>query len=663
MAIRPLTRDHSNVSLLQKSGPRSLPGPDTLRPGRDRKRGGGDVAGSYGIMSLQSERDRQTRLLNTYKGDIDVFAMVRQVMRRLPPWTLTETVPDAGDAQHKALLDSFFHLPDGENTCQQIVRCTVARMKMLGKAHWVLRRLTDETAAVPGGVLAMQRAVIETLAKSLGVDETAATAAVHDMLGANSPIGFELLNGAVRYDKQRRVWQQATGSVGQPREFPEDDVLEFKIMDPAGGVMSELERMEAWSDASVRVFKLNSDAVKTGGMADLLIVLYGSNKREVERLEALMEDRADPARTEDVWLPMVTHSTAPEGQRVGVEQVELSRRGRESLHLEFDKQLRVRKAGATGVPLAAVGEWQQLNRANMETADYILMQHEILPTCVDFAGQVNEQLLVDVFGYTDYEFGFEAVDLRGEEFAHEQDQAYLKTGILTPYAYWTKVHGEAGAEAMLEQLKKLGIDEAAAKIPWQYTNNRWAPMTEQIPKSLGGSETPPTAVKVPGLPGAQPEGAVGAPAAAEGGMMPPAGEAPTAPAADAAAMTKALDHWQEECTASLRKNGVVYCPEADAAAWRVLPQQMYLSLGKSLNSCTSAVEVSSAFKDARAVLRVGVEKLEKAKTPQHVLRSMADTINEVFMARDEHAQMAITERLRQEAAGFETEPTEPLKKA
>ena len=144
MAIRPLTRtSQSNVSLLQKARTGALTVPDTLRSNRNRKRGDADsTTGSF--LSLQSERDRLSRLFNTYKHDIDIFAMVRQVMRRMPPWTLVETVPGAGDEQHKAVLDSLFHLPDGENTCQQIVRCTVARMKMVGKAHWVLRRLDEE---------------------------------------------------------------------------------------------------------------------------------------------------------------------------------------------------------------------------------------------------------------------------------------------------------------------------------------------------------------------------------------------------------------------------------------------------------------------------------------------------------------------------------------
>ena len=489
MAIRPLTRtSQSNVSLLQKARTGALTVPDTLRSNRNRKRGDADsTTGSF--LSLQSERDRLSRLFNTYKHDIDIFAMVRQVMRRMPPWTLVETVPGAGDEQHKAVLDSLFHLPDGENTCQQIVRCTVARMKMVGKAHWVLRRLDEEAAALPGGALSLQRNIVQALAKQFDLNVSEANNAVHDLLGANAPIGFELLGGALRYDKQRRVWEQSAGT-SSLKEFPAEDVLEFKVMDPTGGVMSELERLESWSDASVRVFKLNADAVKTGGMADLLIVLYGSNKREVERLEALMEDRADPARTQDVWLPMVTHSTAPEGQRVGVEQVELSRRGRESQHIEFDKGLRVRKAGATGVPLQAVGEWQQVNRANMETADYILMQHEIMPWCEDFAGQVNEQLVTEVFGYTDWEFGFEQMDMRGQEFAHTQDQDLLKTGVLTPYDYWVQAHGKDRADAMLEQVVKLGIDEQAMKIPWQYTGNKWAPVTEQVPAALGGPEPP-----------------------------------------------------------------------------------------------------------------------------------------------------------------------------
>jgi hypothetical protein len=684
MAIRPLTYvPTSNVALLHKAQAGTVTRPDAGRGLRKGKGGGGALTDNIGgTMSLQSEYARISRLFNTYKYDIDVFAMVRQVMRRMPPWRLEETVPGAGTEANKVLLDSFFHLPDGENTCQQIVRCTIARMKMVGKAHWALRRLDDQAlrAAAPGseGALALQHNIVNALSKQFDLNLADANAAVQDLLGSRAPIGFELLAGALRYDKQRRVWQQSTGGVGAGKEFAAEDVLEFKIMDPTGGVMSELERLESWSDASVRVFKLNADAVKTGGMADLLIVLYGSNKREVERLEALMEDRADPARTEDVWLPMVTHSTAPEGQRVGVEQVELSRRGRESMHLEFDKALRVRKAGATGVPLQAVGEWQQVNRANMETADYILMQHEIMPWCEDFRGQVNEQLVVDVFGITDWEFGFDEVDLRGQEFAHEQDQDLLKTGALTPYDYWVKTHGGARAEAMLAAVVALGIDEAAVKIPWQFTGNKWAPITEQIPPALGGPEPPKppapvlpfgatTAVNPANASTNPAEGNAAPPAEggtppAPGGMMPP-----NVPAANADAMMKSLDHWQEECTVSMRKSGLVYCPEADAAAWRVLPQQMYLSLGKSLNSCTSVVEISNTFKDARGVLRVASDKLEKVKTPQHVMRSMTDAINEVFMARDQHAQLAVAERLRQEAEGFETEaatvPAPPLKKA
>ena len=123
------------------------------------------------------------------------------------------------------------------------------------------------------------------------------------------------------------------------------------------------------------------------------------------------------------------------------------------------------------------------------------------------------------------------------------------------------------------------------------------------------------------------------------------------------AMTKVLDLWQAAATTALRKCGVAYDPEAAAAAWSLLPGQMYLAIDRELYGCASVPEVSAVFKDARAILRVGTEKLEKVMAPQHVLRALTSSIDEVFMARGQDAQRLLADELRADDAPFETEVT------
>ena len=648
MPYHPATR--SNVALA-KGSPFTLPlnkaaARDKLRPGKrlNADQGRDDP---FSFLTLEAERQRIARLWSTYHGDIDIFAMVRQVMRRVPPWELQETEFGKGAEANERLLLDFFHRPDGTNSCQAILRSTIARLKMIGNAYWLLRYVGDEDDAGGGEALAKMRGpVAEEVADRTGMTKAEVIGIMEGALSGTQPIGFEYLEGAVRYDGKDGVWKQAVSS-GQPKTYRPERVIEFKSLDPAGGVLSELRWLEPWSDASVQTFILNRDGVRTGGMADKLIVLYGVSAKEAIRIEGYMADRADPARTEDTWLPIVTHATAAiEGQRLGVDSVELSSKGRDAQHGQFDETLRIRKSGVTGVPLSTVSEYRSVNRANMAEDNRKLIEHEIWPDCTDMAVAITENVIVEYFGITDWQFGFEKPDTRGQELAHKQDIEDLRSGVTTPYNYWVQVHGKAATEEMLKEIAAAGGDVELTKVPWYVSGGQWTPMTDIIGEvSTEGAKAPASpALPLPVSPEAEEEAGAGQ-EGAEAGRTQPAPEQ----------LERALDIWQKAATEVFRKTGAAYDPGASNVAAQMLPRQMYEYVDRRLWSAQSVPEISMAFKDARAVIQRAASTLEKVEVPQSLLRHMTDTMEEIFAARNRDARVIVRAAAEDEEP-FETEP-------
>jgi len=647
----PATR--SNVALAKRS-PFPLPLDKAATRTRDKLRPGGRLgltAGEedpYNFFGVESKRQALQRLWATYHNDIDIFAMARQVMRRIPPWKLEEAERGQGDQANERILNDFFHRPDGVNSCQAILRCTIARLKMIGDAYWLLRYAGDEDEA--GGsssesLMKVRGPLAEAIAKRTELTKAEVDDVLDGVLSGVQPIGFEYLEGAMIFNKDAGTWTQAVGNTGTKTHIA-DRVVRFQNLDPAGGVLSELKWLEPWSDASVQTFILNRDGVRTGGMADMLIVMYGVSETEARRLEAWMMDRADPARTEDMWLPIITHATGMENQRVGVDSVKLSDKGRDAQHGQFDDALRVRKSGTTGVPLSTVGEWKSVNRANMEEDNRKLIEYEVWPDCMDMAVAITENIVVEKFGIMDWTFGFEKPDTRNQELAHKQDIEDLRSGVTTPYAYWVERHGMAAADEMLREIKLAGGDIELAKIPWYVSGGKWTPMTDIIGET-GAVQATPAATPEEGIP-QSPADETGSGTTEQAVAPQPAPEQ----------LERTLDAWQKSATDVFRKTGVAYDPSASNVAAQMLPRQMYSYVDRRLCYAQSVPEISMAFKDARAVIQTAAGKLEKVEVPQSLYRRMTDTMEEIFAARNRDARVIVQAAAEGEEP-FQTEPVPP----
>lgn len=626
----------SRVALTKGHGPMPpvMPRPSGELEKARRKLGGGDDGrpdGLGGVFGLEARLLQFRRQMGIWHEDIDIFAMVRQVMRRVPPWTLEETVRGQGDEASEAALRDLFHLPDGRSPLQCILRVTVGRLKMTGEAHWLLRYPDDEFGGDDQALVKHRERLMAGLL-SAGYDHGVAKQAAEDALRSDRPIGFEYLPGAVAWDKTRGAWVQMTAP-GKTRVLTkhQERVVTFRTDDPAGGPLSENQWLAMWSDASIATFRLNRDSVRTGGMADLLILLYGVTERDATRIQAEMWDRADPARTEDYYIPIVAQAMAGPGERVGADSVELSKKGRDANWLEFDSELKVRKSGATGVPLSSVGEYRHVNRSIIEWADRALVEHEVLPWCEDLEAAIQEHVVVGAMGITDWRFGFKAVDTRNQELAHSQDQDLLKTGVISPYEYWTKTHGPETAEAMLRDIAAQGLDAEQMKLPWYLSGGKWMPLSQIV--APGSAAASPAASPPAATPPESPEESL----ADEGGAVLQQGLA--APEA----MLQALDAWQQATTEAMRRGGLAVADDEGAAAAQSLPRHMWMEVAKRLYYARSVPEVSETFRDARAVLRKARQRLEKADPPPHVRRALHDAIEEVFIARNRDAARRVAE--------------------
>ena len=630
---------------LAKASPRgSLAGRDRRRPKGQR----GASQRSESMMGLTgTARGQFERWMKTFHYDIDVYAMYRQIMKRTPNWKLDEVVLGKGNPQNKEGLEQFFHLPDGRHPCQQILRATVARTSMIGDAYWLLRYVGDEERSKAYGLL---RKTIQD-GEVRGMVEKA----LEPMLEGVTPIGFEYLAGSVVWDKDEKVWVQAIGS--QVVEHPEQDVVRFENMDPAGGPMNTLRWLEAWSDASVSTFKLNADAVATGGMTDTLVILYGVSNNERRRIEALAYDRADPARVDEQYIPMFVNASGMPGDRIGAQAVELSQRGREAGFGEFDKELRIRKAGATGTPLSAVGEFRSVNRATMEEMTRMMVEFEIWPSCTDLAESVTEQIIAERFSVDDWEFAFAKPDTRSAELAHQQETDNVKNGATAPYNRWVDLHGQEQADVMLANLAQQGDDEERYKVPWVVSGGKWMPMTD-----AGGEEAAPMAL----------EGQPGAKAAAEGvagdeqgngagATSQPGQEQPTGNKRDAGKastpteMAASLDSWQATATSTLRKRGTAVDDDALAKVNTVLPSVLVEHISTRLVSAETPHDVSDAFRDGRSVLNKAAERFEEVRGPLlgPAYQIMAAAMGQVFDDRNSDARRRLTEQASEMDAGFE----------
>jgi len=610
MAITPI-ENGDPYRFAKAKQPRRVVRSDVLRPLSGKRRGLQAGAGIRGLTDrgLDSEQRRWWR---TFEGDVDVFAMILKPAYLLPPWTLTEVEDGAGSESELELLRMFFHRPDGRLSCSAILWVTAVRLTALGEAYWLLRREVDpedeeqirkqkEESKRPGELLGtFAKQFQERFGKSPSLEIMhQAKERVETM--AKQPIGFEWLQGAVKRKKDEpEVFVQVVGEFGKTAEFPASDIVEFMWPDPVrGGGLNLLKVLEPYSDTTVQIMVMNRDAARTGGMADLLLVVPGISRDERDRLEESMLDRADPARSDELFIPMVARQDVPfEDKPVqSAYSVELSKRGREMGWPDFDDRIMYRKSGVTGVPGALVGRYKDVNRSNMDAQRRELFEERVQPLCNMMSQEITEQIIIEQFGIESYEFGFEDVDLRTEEFAQKQDSERMREGVLTWAQRYEKEHGKKNLETMLERLEALGADPELLQSPMIYSGNKWLFLSD-----LAGEEEPEPA-PVAGVAARQP---ALPPLPEEQGEGQPSNKVPEE-AGDVAEAAKALDTWQRAATRALRETGFAEALNEAAVMRMYLAPDIWELTVERLERAEEPSDVSDAF----APLRAGVRSQEE----------------------------------------------------
>jgi len=614
-------------------------GADSMQPYSGARRGlDASAAGRIGWLDATSAGSQQQRLWRTWQGDADVFAMLLKPAYLLPPWRLDEVEEGAGSDAELEILKMFFHRPDGRLSFSAILWVTAVRLTALGEAHWLLRRNPDpimddqQSGTVTTRLLKQIEQKDPGLWKAfveLGDDgmSTMLARVAQDVQGvAKRPIGFEWMQGAVmRKPNDPTRFVQQVGQIGK-KDYPQEDVVEFVWPNPATGKgLNLLEALEPYSNASVQVMVMNRDAARTGGMADLALVIPGISPAERMRLEALMLDRADPARSDEYYVPIVVRQETMPDERTpaGAYSVELSRKGRDMTWTDFDDRLVYRKSGITGVSAALTGRYKDVNRSNMEEQRRQLFEERVGPLTELVADNVNEQILVEQFGIESWELGFEEVDLRSEEFAQRQDTEQFADGTLTWADRYLKKHGKTKLDDMLERLQGLGANVNLLRTPlmksgqnlvWLADLAKVKPEEASAAAGLGEQfgESVLPALAHPAKPSAGEP-----PLPVKTGEESPPAQAgvDVAGAATTPGLGKALeslDAWQKHAAQALRENGFAEAEWQAATARQYLAADLWEWALEKLEQARTVVEVSDVFAPLRKGLRDAELLMSKA---------------------------------------------------
>lgn len=670
------------ADLAQKAvGPSPLR--DMLRPSRERRSPRETTTGTRDILPLQglARAARQRKLFRAWEADLDLVAMVMKMTSTLPRWKLEEREAGQGSPENHMLLEQFFHLPDGRHSFQTILRLTLGRMRLLGDCHWLMRYPDGGDGkggdGKGGSVQKTQRARLhQRIAESIGPqlveaieevtpgDRGLIARAVADVVtaSASAPIGFEWLEGDVQYNAPEDTYVQTIG-FGSTKKYDAIEVVEFRVLSPTGKPLNTMQLTEKWSDASVQVFGLNRSAARTGGMTDMLLVVNGISAHDRKLLEAKMLSRADPRRQDDYWVPMVMRAEGVE-DGVDVHSVELSKRARDAMWEAFDEGLKVRKSGAMQVPLGMVGEYKQINRANMDFQQRELVS-DVFSIGSDICEATTEQVIVERLGIEDWVLALEEPDLRNEEFAHRQDTVDQETGVLSLFDRMVARHDPYYVEqlaARLADVSELSPDEITErlKVPMMKVGKEWVWLDDLIDVEEEVEEpvtAPAPAATFEGPPGETP-GTPGDEGAASTDGTPAQSAEVTRTLATPEAMLATLDDWQRGATERWRAVGIAYDDEGAAEALKVLPSAVWRAIDVMLHRATTPAGISDAFMRPRRLLRETDAIIKRVELPQSQLASLHATLADVFMAREEDGYAAAQAEIAGEGPEFETKPEE-----
>lgn len=638
---------------------------DALRAPVERESLHEDSLLSRSLRRVGQAAERKA-LFDAWEEDIDLVAMTWALMQAVPVWKLEERVRGKGLPENRIILESFFHLPDGRQNFQNLLRVTVGRYKLLGDAYWLLKKPSEQVQEVARRSQQMARVAANRLSKALRLPggeatrlEGALTVQFQKQLDrlASLPPGFEFLDGDVERVGDEYV---QTVSFGRSKTYSADRVIEFRSPSPRGGVFNIMKALLPYSRASVRVFQLNRAGAQTGGMADMLIAIDGISDAERRRLEQRMMSRADPRRDIDQYLPLIVRAQSLDpDQRVRLSSVRISERERDAKWGEWDRELRVRKSGAMQVALSQVGEWRTVNRATKDQSKRDLID-EALALTSDICNTVTERIIVETFGIEDWVLTVVPPDLRDAEFAHKQDLQDQENGVLSLWDRWSTRHGVNYAEEMAERLATLmGADtelvKELCKVPQLKVGKEWIPVTDILPLTAVTSATS-VAVEPPPVASAQ------EPAETDNAVEEDNTEADSAttstdePVATPEQMLAALDVWQKAAVTALRKTGIAYDPESSVRAQQVLPSRVHEYIDQLLYYAETPADVSNAFVAVRRAVRAGGERLAKVSLPQSQAKMFYRLLEEAFAGVREDARRALQSAARGLSPEFETEP-------
>lgn len=557
---------------------------------------------SQGVLASGGKALARTDQRNwrTFKGDIDIFSLGIKVGDLLPAWKFVEVAPGQGVEANKDLLDDFFHRPDGRLTMQAVLEVTAMRLFLKGAAHWLLRRplgagqiqaATDESARAFAWSQQTQGIVSPRL---LTLCKDAAATEMQSLL--SQPLGFEWLQGDVQRDPNDSNFFVQSIDDRRRRRFAAADIIEFVKPDPEGtaGGLNRLSALEPWSDASVQVFVMNRDMARTSGMADLMLVISGITGDERDRLEALMLSRADSARTDETYIPLIVRSETMGEEDLKVGSVELSHKEREGMWSDFDDVLRTRKSGALGIPRVFGGDHRDMNRSTAELLYRMAYEGAIGKTALLIEENVNDLLIMDQLGIEDWKFEFEQPEYRTSDVVLEQAVTRLQNGGTTFFQFYAQEHGQDAADELVDMLEERGFDGEAMKLPHVISGGQWKGLGEVLGRKVA-------------------PGAVGAVPAVAGAVPPPlallAEEEEGPPAEQVPGMMKSLDAWQKAANIGVRRHDDALQDEPALLQAQVgLPVALWSDVYAGLSSAQTIGEVSNVFAPVRAVLEAAHRK-------------------------------------------------------